>query len=1073
MKKEISNKSVKNIKRTFTKKKYAKKNKKLWFSFFKFFLFLILSFFIFWIIAWLIFYQKYIIPLPPVENLQNMSIDESSTIYDRNWKELYKIFKEKRTYVDYNNISKNMINAIVAWEDKRFWTTPWFDIIGITRSILVSIITWHRPKWTSWISQQLMKVTYLSNARKIERKIKELRLSWKLNKVFDKKKILELYLNKIFFGSNSYWIEQAANTFFWVKAKDLNVLESSILASLPKAPSWLSPYNHKDKLLWFPYIYEKWKEDESLKLLTKKDIIIYKWIVWKLIWFINQLKFKDVDWRVLICWIKKEYLKNNIRIDNDWCSVIDYEQLLDFLNSIKIKDGKNYIEYQTWRKDYILWRMLEDKYITFSQYKKALLDSFWFRFKKYSDKIKYPYFVMYVKDYLEKKYWKDVVEKWWLNIYTTLDAKLQDKAISLIKHYWDINIKKFGAKNDALISIDNKSWWILSMVWWRNYFDTENWWNNNMILSRLQPGSTFKPFVYSLAIKNNKIWTKTPVYDLKTIFPSDYSPQNFDGKFMWKIPLDKALDNSRNIPAIKMFFLSWWERVIIDFMEKLWVKTLADFKEEYRKKYHKEYVYWASMALWTWLMTPLELAWAYSVFANLWRKVEINPILKIVDSKWNIIEDNTVKKKKKVPVINPALAYIMNSILTDTSARPKFWNTYMTIPGRKLAAKTWTSTKQFYKNWVKEIYPRNLWTIWYTPQITTVVWVWNTDWEKLYYNWNWLEWAWPIMRDYMAYAHKNLIVEDWKRPAGVKELNVSNVSWLLPSPDWFPKNFLVSSLFLNSPTDYDNSLRKVSVDTLCNWKVTSNTPKFAIKKWYLLQFHSLQPNNPKWENPVKEWVKKWDWKKEYWNIWNVITSYNDKICNRTWKWSALINWTIIDWEKLFVWENYVEIWFKSTVPISKLYILLNNDRVKEIPIFWLLKWVKKTTFNIPEKYANRIVTLSFVAVDNQWYSYKDSQSVTILWHDIIKPIIKLDWPNRYNINSWDKIDISWKIIETSKIRSLNYYIDWKVLKLGLQTRKINYVLDTSKLTKWTHIFKIEVFDHSFNQADKNIILNIR
>jgi len=123
--------------------------------------------------------------------------------------------------------------------------------------------------------------------------------------------------------------------------------------------------------------------------------------------------------------------------------------------------------------------------------------------------------------------------------------------------------------------------------------------------------------------------------------------------------------------------------------------------------------------------------------------------------------------------------------------------------------------------------------------------------------------------------------------------------------------------------------------------------------------------------------------------------------------------------------------------------------------------------------ANRIVTLSFVAVDNQWYSYKDSQSVTILWHDIIKPIIKLDWPNRYNINSWDKIDISWKIIETSKIRSLNYYIDWKVLKLGLQTRKINYVLDTSKLTKWTHIFKIEVFDHSFNQADKNIILNIR
>ncbi len=1073
MVKKIVKKSVWNQKRTFKQKKYSNKNKK-WFSIFKLILFLFVSFLLILIVWGIIFYNKYIVPLPPVENLQNMKIDQSSVIYDRNWKELYKIFKEKRTYVSYDQINKNMIHAIVSWEDQRFWITPWFDIVWIMRSILVAVIHWQWPKWTSGISQQLMKITYLSNQRKIERKLKELWLSWKLNKVFDKKKILELYLNKIFFGSNSYWIEQASNTFFGVHASQLNVLQSAILASLPKAPSGLSPYNHRDKLLWYPYIYEKWKENESVKLLTQKDLAIYSHIVLKLEWFIKNLKFKDVNGRVLICWLNKNDLKNNFRIDSDWCSVIDYSNLLDFLNSIRILDWKNYIEYQTWRKDYILWRMLEDKKITFEEYKKALLDSFWFRFKKYSDKIKYPYFVMYVKEYLEKKYWKDVVEKWWLQIYTTLDSKLQDKAEQLIKKYWAINEKRFWAKNDAIISIDNKSGWILTMIWWRDYFDVDNWGNNNMITSRLQPGSTFKPFVYALAIRNNKIWTKTPVYDLQTKFPWNYIPWNFDWKFMWKMTLESALDNSRNIPAIKMFFMAGGENIIINFMKKLWVSTLGDFKREYRKKYWRDYVYWASMSLGTWLMTPLELAWAYSVFANEWRKVNITPILKIIDSKWNIIEDNTIKKQEKVPVMSPALAYIMNNILSNSSARPATWNPFLILKDRKIAAKTGTSTKQFYKNWVKEIYPRNLWTIGYTPQITTVVWVWNTDWEKLYKNWNWLEWAWPIMRDFMSYAHKDLIVEDWKKPLWVKQVNISNISWLLPSPDWFPKQFLASSLFLNSPDKFDQSLRIVYVDWLCNWKVTPDTPKADIKKWYFLNFHSLKPNNPEWENPVRQWVKKWDWKKEYWNFWNVITSYDDtKICERHWEVKTLINWTIKDGAKLFVWQNYVEIWFKSERVISKITISLNNNIVKTIPILWLTKWIKKTTFNIPNSYANKIVNLAFTAIDNEGYSYSDNQTVTIWAYDKVPPVIKLNWPDIYNVNSWVPLNITWKIIETSNVRSINFYLDWKPLKLWLKGRKINYTINTNWLTKWVHTIKIDAYDSNFNVWDKKIQLIIK
>jgi membrane peptidoglycan carboxypeptidase len=113
-------------------------------------------------------------------------------------------------------------------------------------------------------------------------------------------------------------------------------------------------------------------------------------------------------------------------------------------------------------------------------------------------------------------------------------------------------------------------------------------------------------------------------------------------------------------------------------------------------------------------------------------------------------------------------------ILSDSSKRPKDWNYFLTIPDRKLAAKTWTSTKQYLDNkWSKDsewklykkriIFPRDMWTVWYTPQITTVVWAWNTSWKELKPKAYGINWAWPIMRDFMNFAHKWKEILDWKK----------------------------------------------------------------------------------------------------------------------------------------------------------------------------------------------------------------------------------------------------------------------------------------------------------------------
>lgn len=109
-------------------------------------------------------------------------------------------------------------------------------------------------------------------------------------------------------------------------------------------------------------------------------------------------------------------------------------------------------------------------------------------------------------------------------------------------------------------------------------------------------------------------------------------------------------------------------------------------------------------------MTPLELASAYAVFANSGVKKEITAIEKILDSQGNIIESREQLQKEE-KVMDASQAYIMNTILSDTATRPEFWNKYLSLSGRKMAAKTGTSTKQYTKYGRKYIYPRNLWTI--------------------------------------------------------------------------------------------------------------------------------------------------------------------------------------------------------------------------------------------------------------------------------------------------------------------------------------------------------------------------
>ncbi|MDQ7022409.1 MAG: biosynthetic peptidoglycan transglycosylase [Candidatus Gracilibacteria bacterium] len=241
---------------------------------FKRHIFLMINIFAFTSFFGYLFYLEMVTTVPDFKTMKKIPILETSIIYDKNNNELYRIYEENRTYVKIDDISKNMINAIVAGEDKNFWNNPGFDIKGIARSIRDGLGNDFRFVGTSGITQQLSKIIFLSGERTLDRKVKELYLSIKLTNNYEKEYILETYLNKVFFGGNSYGIEESSKTFFNKKAKDLNILESSILASLPKSPTELSPYNKKGNLLGYPSLTEKYievneKKDEKMKKVKK------------------------------------------------------------------------------------------------------------------------------------------------------------------------------------------------------------------------------------------------------------------------------------------------------------------------------------------------------------------------------------------------------------------------------------------------------------------------------------------------------------------------------------------------------------------------------------------------------------------------------------------------------------------------------------------------------------------------------------------------------------------------------------------------------------------------------------
>lgn len=232
------------------KKKNLLKNAKriiTWKNFRKLFLYSSVGCFSFGLILFAWFAKD----LPSPNKINSRLLAESTKIMDREGNLIYEVHGDKnRTVISFDEMPQYVKDATVAIEDKEFYKHRGFSIRGITRAF-TGVLTKDRSKGGgSTITQQFVKNALLNSERKYSRKIKELILSVEIEILYSKDNILKMYLNEIPYGSNAYGIEVAAKTYFDKNAKDLTVAESAVLAALPQAPTYLSPYgSHKDKLM--------------------------------------------------------------------------------------------------------------------------------------------------------------------------------------------------------------------------------------------------------------------------------------------------------------------------------------------------------------------------------------------------------------------------------------------------------------------------------------------------------------------------------------------------------------------------------------------------------------------------------------------------------------------------------------------------------------------------------------------------------------------------------------------------------------------------------------------------------
>ncbi len=651
-------------------------------------------------------YAYYAQELPSADEIEIVEEHfETTKLYDRTGQTLiYEIVNPlgDRTYVHLDQVPEHFRNAVIALEDKTFYTNPGFDPQGITKAFIDNL-TGENVRGGSSITVQLVKNVLISPEERYKksyaRKIKETILAVEITRRFDKDQILQWYLNTNFYGNLATGVEAAAQVYFGKHIWELDLAECSMLALIPQSPA----YNPID------------------------------------------------DW---------EEAKKRQRITLD--------------------------------------RMVDEGFITAQEAEAAYGQELQVRKRGILERfdVQVPHFSLFAEKQLVEMFGEDLVYRGGLRVFTTVDLDLHARVEQIARdHIASLQELEKDVTNAAVVVIDPRTAEILVMMGSLDYWNEEIDGEVNNALAENQPGSSFKPFTYLTAFSQGYSPADL-VMDVRTTFLEPlYTPENYDRKYHGPQRLRQALARSYNIPAVKVLD---WVGVdnVIKTAHRLGINTL-DKDLDY---------YGLSLTLGGGEVTLLDMSYAFGVLANGgvmsgisraeemrrpgYRELDPVPFLRVEDRSGNVIWEYTGPATQRV--VDAKLNYLLVNVISDDVARLAAfgYDNALELPdGRPAAAKTGT-TNNFW----------DAWTVGFTPQLVTGVWVGNAD-NAPMDRVAGANGAAPIWNQVMTAALEGESVEQFIRPPGLKDALVCSVSGKLPT-EHCP--YQVHEIFVegNEPTTY-------------------------------------------------------------------------------------------------------------------------------------------------------------------------------------------------------------------------------------------------------------------------------
>lgn len=621
--------------------------------------------------------------LPAVSTLKDIKLQVPLRIYSADKKLIAEYGDKRCNPIALSQIPKNLINAIIATEDHRFYHHPGVDLKSLLRAGISLISTGSKEQGGSTITMQVARNFFLTRKKTYLRKISEILLALKIEQELSKNEILELYLNKIYFGKHAYGIYAAAEVYYGKKISELTLAQMAMLAGLPQAPSSINPIH---------------APQAALK-----------------------------------------------------------------------------------RRTVVLDRMLIRGYINSEQYQTANAETIATSYHGKIIELKAPYIAEMVRQELVERFGEEIYDRGY-EVVTTIDSNLQKFAnYAVMQALSDYNYRHKSAnssldpdeenmeKNDvtntnfypnitgiegAMVALNPNNGTILSLVGGSNFAKSSF---NRATQAERQPGSNFKPFIYAAALEKGftaaTILNDAPIVQEGNGILEEWRPQNHTKKFYGPTTLRTGIVKSRNLVSIRL-------------LQSLGIDNAIEIIEKFgfsKQKLPRT----LSLALGTNLVSPLELAAGFSIFANGGCKINPSFIQAIFDYQGNLLLQ--VQPPEKVQVISPQTAYIMTNMLQSaiTNGTGK---KALKLNRKDLAGKTGTTNDHF-----------DAWYTGYNQDLVVTTWVGFDDPRSIgEYA---VSTALPMWIYFMENALKHFPERKLNPPNGIVTVKIDPTTGLLARPE--------------------------------------------------------------------------------------------------------------------------------------------------------------------------------------------------------------------------------------------------------------------------------------------------